>query len=323
LPRLAAAFLSLLFALAPSLAAADEWPARIVRLIVPFGAGSTPDSAARLLADKLEARLGQKVIVENRAGASGNLGTDAVAKAAPDGYTLGISIVGPLAINALLFPTMPYDAARDLTPITVLGGQPSVLVVNNDVPARNVDELVSLLKADPGRYNFASIGNGSLSHLAMEAILMTAGVKVTHIPFQSSPAAVTALIRGDVHMSVLPAGGAMPFAEDGKLRALAVTLPERSPLLASLPTLREAGIPGVEADAWLGLIGPAGLPAEVTAKVAAAVRAALADPDMRAKLQAQFIEPRGGGPEEFRAVVKSELERWGPVIRRNGIRIGQ
>ena len=321
--RRIARILCALLALAPLAALADEWPSRIVRIIVPFGPGSTPDAAARLLADKLDPRLGQRVIVENKTGASGNLGTDAVAKAEPDGYTLGVSIVGPLAINTLLFPAMPYDPARDLYPIAVLGGQPSVLVVANDLPAKTVDELVALLRADPGRYNFASIGNGSLSHLAMEAILMKSGVNVTHIPFASSPAAVTALIRGDVQMSVLPAGGVMPQVQDGKLRALAVTLPERSPLLPDLPTLKEAGIPGVEADAWLGLIGPAKLPDAIADKLRDAARAALADPDTRAKLQLQYIEPRVSSSAEFRALVRAELDRWGPVIRRSGIKLGQ
>jgi tripartite-type tricarboxylate transporter receptor subunit TctC len=304
-------------------AAEDVWPARIIRLVVPFGAGSTPDSAARLLADKLEPRLGRKLVVENKAGASGNLGTDAVAKAEPDGYTLGLSIVGPLAINALLFPSMPYDPSRDLTPVTVLGGQPSVLVVSNDVPARSVEDLMGLLRADAGRYTFASIGNGSLSHLAMEAILQRSGVRMAHVPFTSSPAAVTALIRGDVQMAVLPAGGAMPFVEDGKIRALAITLPERSLLLPTLPTLKEAGVPGVEADAWLGLIGPAQLPDPIVQKLRAAVLAALADPDMRAKLRAQYIEPRGSTQEAFRDLVRSEITRWEPIIRQGGIKVGQ
>ncbi|TDR94914.1 Bug family tripartite tricarboxylate transporter substrate binding protein [Enterovirga rhinocerotis] len=324
--RFAAMLLAAGLAVSPLAAGAlekAEWPSRIIRIIVPFGAGSTPDSAARLLADKLEPKLGQRVIVENKAGASGNLGTDAVAKAEPDGYTLGLSIVGPLAINPLLFPTMPYDPARDLTPISVLGGQPNVLVVNNDVPAKSVEDLLALLRRDPERYNFASIGNGSLSHLAMEAILIKAGAKVTHVPFPGSPAALTSLIRGDVQMAVLAAGNVMPHVEDGRIRALAVSLAERSPLIPSLPTLKESGIEGVEADAWVGLIGPAGLPEPIVARLVEAVKAAVADPDMAAKLRAQYIAPRGSTPAEFRALLADERARWEPVIRRNGIRMGQ
>jgi tripartite-type tricarboxylate transporter receptor subunit TctC len=319
--RFSLILLALLAAALP--ASAEDWPSRIVRLVVPFGPGSTPDAAARLLADKLEPRLGQKVVVENKPGASGNIGTDTVAKAEPDGYTLGLSIVGPLAINTLLFPSMPYDPARDLTPITLIGGQPSVLVLNADVPAKSVAELLALVRRDAAKMNYASIGNGSLSHLAMEAILAKAGVKVTHIPYQSSPAAVTALIRGDVQMSVLPAGGAMPHVEDGKIRALAVTLAERSALLPNLPTLKEAGVPGVEADAWLGLIGPARLPEAIATRLREAVTASLAEPDMREKLRAQFIEPREGGEAAFRALVGAEMRRWEPVIRASGIRVGQ
>ncbi|WP_375460725.1 Bug family tripartite tricarboxylate transporter substrate binding protein [uncultured Enterovirga sp.] len=304
-------------------ALSQEWPSRPVRIIVPFGPGSTPDGAARVIADRLQARLGQPFVIENKAGAGGNLGTDAVAKAQPDGYTIGVSIVGPLALNTLLFPRMPYDPFRDLTPVTILGAQPSVLVVNNDLPARRVEDLVALLRRDPGRYNFASIGIGSLSHLAMEAIAMRGATRPVHIPFAGSPAAVTALIRGDVHMSVLPAGSVVAQAEAGQIRMLAVTAARRSPLLPDVPTLRELGIAGVEADAWIGLIAPAGLPDPILDKLGATVRDILAEPATRDRLRTQLISPDGGSAADFRAVVQAELERWGPVIRANDIRVGQ
>ena len=319
--RLLAALAILVGALVP--ASAQDWPSRVVRIVVPFGPGSTPDSAARLVADRLQARLGQPFVIENKPGASGNIGTDAVAKADTDGYTLGVSIVGPLALNTLLFPRMPYDPARDLTPVTILAGQPSVLVVNNDLPARSVDELIGLLKRDPGKYNFGSIGVGSLSHLAMEAIAIKSGTRPVHIPFPGSPAAVTALIRGDVQMAVLPAASVVPQAQDGKMRMLAVTVPERSALLPDLPTLREAGIAGVEADAWIGLIAPAKLPEPIVRKLGDTVRQILAEPEIREKLKAQFMEPSGGTAEQFRATVQAELDRWGPVIRASDIRMGQ
>lgn len=304
-------------------AEAQDWPSRVVRIVVPFGPGSTPDSAARLLADRLQARLGQPFVIENKAGASGNLGTDTVAKAEPDGYTLGVSIVGPLALNTLLFPKLPYDPATDLAPITIVAAQPSVLVVNNELPARSVDELIALLKADPTRYNFGSIGVGSLSHLAMEAIAIKSGTRPVHIPFGGSPAAVTALIRGDVQMAVLPAGSVVPQAQDGKVRLLAVTAAERSPLLPELPTLKESGIQGVEAEAWIGLIAPARVPAPILGRVETTVRDILAEPDTREKLRAQLMTAGGGGPAQLRDTIRAELDRWGPVIRAGNIRVGQ
>jgi tripartite-type tricarboxylate transporter receptor subunit TctC len=221
---------------------AQHWPQRTVTIVVPFSAGSTPDSIARVVAERLAARLGQPVLVENRPGASGNTGTAAVAKAAPDGYTLGVSIVGPLVINAILFPKMPYDTAKEIAPVTILASQPSVLVAYTGVAAGSVPELLALLKKDAGKFTYGSIGRGSLSHLAMESLASKAGVKLVHLPFQGSPAAATALLRGDVQLAVLPAASVVPLGRDGKLKLLAVFLfavPIEGSvlLLASLSTL--------------------------------------------------------------------------------------
>jgi tripartite-type tricarboxylate transporter receptor subunit TctC len=302
-------------------AAAQDWPARTVTVYVPFIAGSTPDSLARIVAERLQARLGQPFVVENRPGASGNTGTAAVAKAAPDGHTLGVSIVGPLVINALLFPSMPYDTARDIAPITILAAQPSVLVAHPGVAASNVAELVALLKQDAAKFTYGSIGRGSLSHLAMESLAIKAGVKIVHLPFPGSPAAVTALLRGDVQLAALPAASVVPQGREGKLRMLGVTSPKRSALLPDLPTLREAGIAGVEADAWVGLIAPAATPAPVLAKIHKEAVAVLAEPAVAAKLAPQFMTPVAGTPEEFRAVLKAEHDRWAPIIKAGGIKV--
>jgi tripartite-type tricarboxylate transporter receptor subunit TctC len=301
-------------------AAAEDWPQRTVTVYVPFIAGSTPDAIARTVVDRLQARLGQPFVVENRAGASGNTGTAAVAKAAPDGHTLGVSIVGPLVINALLFPSMPYETARDLAPVTILAAQPSVLVAHPGLAASNVAELLALIKSDAAKITFGSIGRGSLSHLAMEALAIKAGVKLVHLPFAGSPAAVTALLRGDVQLAVLPAGSVVPLGREGKLRMLAVTSPQRSPLLPDLPTLREAGITGVEADAWVGLIAPAGTPAPVLARIHNEAVSVLAEPGVVAKLAAQFVSPIANTPDEFRAVLKEEHDRWAPIIKSAGIK---
>jgi tripartite-type tricarboxylate transporter receptor subunit TctC len=301
-------------------AAAQEWPQRGVTIYVPFIAGSTPDALTRILADRLQARLGQPFLVENRAGASGNTGTAAVAKAAPDGHTLGVSIVGPLVINALLFPSMPYDTARDLAPISILAAQPSVLVAYPGVSAGNVPDLIKLLKADAAKFTFGSIGRGSLSHLAMEALAIKAGVKLVHLPFAGSPKAVTALLRGDVQLAVLPAGSVVPLGREGKLKLLAVTSPQRSALLPDLPTLREAGIVGVEADAWVGLIAPSATPAPVLERIHKEVTAALREPEVVGKLAQQLMAPIASTPEGFRAVLKQEHDRWAPIIAAGGIK---
>ena len=306
----------------PGRGRAEEPSSRAVSIVVPFGPGSTPDSVARLVADRLQARLGRKFVVENKPGASGNIGTAAVARADPDGHTIGVSIGGPLAINTLLFPKMPYDPMRDLAPIGLLVTQPSVLVVSNSLPARTVQELVALLRAHPGEYNYASIGIGSLSHLAMEAIGMRSGTKSIHVPYGGSPDAVRAVVRGDVQMAVLPAGAVVSQARAGNLRMLAVSTAERSALLPELPTLSEGGIADVEADAWNGLIAPARTDPGFIAKLHGALQETLREPELREKLKAQFMEPLFGPPQALTARMQGELARWRPVIETAGVKIG-
>ena len=283
-------------------APAQEWPGKPVRIVVPFGPGSTPDMVARIIADRLGQKLGQTFVTENKPGASGNLGTDAVAKAEPDGATIGISIGGPLAINRLLFSKLPYDPATDIAPITQLVTQPSVLVVSTDLGVNNVGDLVALLRRNPGKYNFASIGNGSLSHLAMEAIALKSGAQIVHIPYPGSPQAMTAVLRGDVQMACLPAISVTPHIGTGKVAILAVSTATRSVFLPDVPTLKEAGI-DVEADAWMGLIAPARTSEAMLGKIHDEVVDAIKAPDARQKLAMQLMEPVGNSPSEFRAVL--------------------
>jgi len=316
--RLALALLALWAAVLP--AAAQEWPARQVKLIVPFGPGSTPDIVMRLIADHLQHNLGQSFVVENKPGASGNIGTDAVAKAEPDGYTIGLSIGGPLAINTLLFGKLPYDPAKDLALITMLTTQPSALVVNAGLGVDTVAELIDLLKKNPGKYNYGSIGNGSLSHLAMEAIALKSGTQMVHIPYASSPQAMTALLRNDVQMACLPAISVTPHLAAGQVKILAITTSQRSALLPGIATLREAGV-DVEADAWNGLIAPARTPAAVIASVRNAVVHALNAPAIREKLAAQIMEAIPTTPAEFRARIDADIARWTPVIRAANIKV--
>jgi tripartite-type tricarboxylate transporter receptor subunit TctC len=314
----ALALIGVLIGLEP--AAAQEWPTKTVKIIVPFGPGSTPDAVARLIGDRLQQKLGQAFVIENKPGASGNLGTDAVAKAEPDGATIGISIGGPLAINTLLFSKLPYDPAKDIAPITQLVTQPSALAVNASVNVNSVAELLELLKREPGKHNFGSIGNGSLSHLAMEAIALKGGIKLVHIPYAGSPQAMTALLRGDVQMACLPAISVTPQVGPGKVRILAVSTAQRSAFLPDIPTLKEAGI-DVEADAWMGLIAPAGVPAAMIEKINAEVVEAIKTSAIREKLAAQLMEPIGNSPAEFRARIEAEISRWDPVIKAANVRI--
>jgi tripartite-type tricarboxylate transporter receptor subunit TctC len=310
-----------LFALcmaAPALA--QDWPTRTVRIIVPFGAGATPDTIARLIADKLQQKLGQTFFVENKPGASGMTGTDTVAKAEPDGYTIGVSIGGPLAINTLLFSKMPYDPFKDVALITVLTTQPSVLAVPANLGVNSVADLVGLIRKEPKKYNFGSIGNGSLSHLAMEAIAIKSGAQLVHVPYGSSPQAMTAVIRGDVQMVVMPAISVLPHAQQGTVKMLAVTTAKRSPLLPDVPTLTESGI-DVEADAWNGLIAPAGTPPAVLAKIQREVSEAINSPELKAKFAAQIMEPVGNSPAQFKAQIDADLARWTPVIKEAGIKV--
>ena len=307
---------ALLFLLAAAVPApAQDWPRKTVRIVVPFGAGSTPDIVARLVADGLQQKYPlSSFVVENKPGASGNLGTDAVAKAPPDGSTIGVSIGGPLAINTLLFARLRYDPHKDIVPITQLVTQPSILVVNPNLAVNSVAELVSLLKKNPGKYNFASIGNGSLSHLAMEAIAIKAGTQLVHVPYTSSPQAVTAVIRNDAQMACLPAIAVTPHAKTGAVRVLAVSIAHRSPYLPDVPTLKEAGI-DVEADAWNGLIAPRGTPKSKAEKISKDVSEIIRQRAVREKLATHLMEPVGSSPDELRARMDGEIARWAPVIK--------
>jgi tripartite-type tricarboxylate transporter receptor subunit TctC len=313
--------MGLLLLLVPALPAAAQWPAKTVRIVVPFGPGSTPDIVARVVAEGLTQKYpGSAFLVENKPGASGNLGTDIVAKAAPDGTTIGVSIGGPLAINTLLFSKLPYDPRTDIAPITQLVTQPSALAVNPELKVSSVAELVALLKANPGKYNFASIGNGSVSHLTIEAIEIKTGAKLTHLPYPASPQAITAVIRNDAQLACLPAISVTPHAAAGTVKILAVSTAKRSPFLPDVPTLKESGI-DVEADAWNGLIAPGGTPAAIIAQINKDVVEIIRQPAARDKLATQLMEVVGSSPAEFRALIDSETARWAPVTKAANIKV--
>lgn len=302
-------------------ASAQDWPAKTVRIYVPFGPGSTPDIVARMIADGLGKKYpASNFLVENKPGASGNIGTDAVAKAPADGSVIGISIGGPLAINTLLFSQLPYDPGKDIAAVTQLITQPSALAVNPALKVNNVAELVALLKANPGKYNFASIGTGSLSQLAMEAIALKAGAKIVHVPYKGSPNAIMAVIRNDAQMGCLPAIAVTPHAKAGKVKILAVSTAKRSPYLPDVPTLKESGI-DVEADAWMGLIAPGAMPKAMVDKINRDVVAIIKAPALREKLATQLMEPVGNSPQQFRARIDGEIARWAPVIKAANVKV--
>ncbi|HEX5508188.1 MAG TPA: tripartite tricarboxylate transporter substrate binding protein [Pseudolabrys sp.] len=311
----------MLTAVAAIPAKAQEWPAGTVKIIVPFGPGSTPDTVARLIADELKTQHPNATfVVENKPGASGNLGTDAVAKAKPDGSTIGISIGGPLAINTLLFSKLPYNPKTDIAPITQLITQASILAVNPSLNVNSVADLVALIKREPGKYNFASIGTGSLSQLAMEAIALKSGTKLVHVPYKGSPAAVLAVMRGDAQMACMPAISVLPQAKAGKVKMLAVSTAKRSPFLPDIPTLKESGI-DVEADAWMGLIAPGGTPKAIVDAINRDVVAIVKLPKIRDKLAVQLMEPVGSSPEEFRKQIDGEIARWAPIIKAAKVKV--
>lgn len=299
-------------------AAAQDYPSRPIRLIVPFAAGSTPDVFARIVGEKASTGLKQPIVIENRAGAGGNVGTDAMAKAAPDGYTIGASITGPLVNNTVLYKKLPYNPFTDLAPITFGVHQPNVIAVTPALGVNRMPELFALLKQNPGKYNYASIGAGSLSHLSMELIKSLTGTYVVHIPYTSSPAAVTSLIAGDTQIASLAPLAVMPHVPTGRLKVLAISTPQRSPLLPNVPTFKETGVLDVVASAWIGLVAPAKTPPAIIERLNREFVAAMKDPATAEKLRAQYMEPQPGTPAEFAAYMQEELKRWTPVIKRSG-----
>jgi tripartite-type tricarboxylate transporter receptor subunit TctC len=300
--------------------AQGEYPSRPVKIVVPFAAGSTPDVFARIVGDRAAQGLKQPVVIENRPGAGGNLGTDVVAKAAPDGYTIGASITGPLVNNTVLYKRMPYDPFKDLAPITFGVHQANVLAVSPSLGVNTLKELMDLLRRNPGKYNYASIGVGSLSHLSVEMLKNLTNSYVVHIPYASSPAAVTSVLQGDTQIISLAPLAVMPQVQAGKLKALAVSTARRVPQLPSLPTFREAGVP-LDGSAWIGLVAPAATPAPIIDRLNREFVAAMRDPATNEKLKAQYMEAEPGTPQQFAAFMREELAKWGPVIRRSGATI--
>jgi tripartite-type tricarboxylate transporter receptor subunit TctC len=300
---------------------AQEWPDRPVRIIVPFPPGSSPDIVARLIGDQLTKNLQKPFVVENKPGAGGMIGTDAIAKALPDGTTIGVSITGPLVNNTLLYKKMAYDPFTDLAPITQAISQPCVLAANKEFGASNIKEMIAELKSKPGRYNYGSLGNGTNAHLIMEVIASKTSTKMVQVPYPGVGQAVQALLTNDVQLGCLPPIGVIPQARAGKLKVIGVAAKNRSPLLAEYPTLAEQGLSGVEANSWIGVVAPARTPQTILARIRTEIVRVLKDPEVAKTLHTQFMEPVGNTPEEFAAYMKDELDRWGPIIKQNNITV--
>ncbi len=302
-------------------AAAQAYPNHSIRLVVPFAAGGTTDILARAVAQKLTETMGQPVVVDNRAGAGGNIGADIVAKSPPDGYTLVMGTVGTHAINPSLYAKMPYDHVKDFAPVILVAGVPNVLEVNPSVPVNTVADLIKLAKEKPGQINFASSGNGTSIHLSGELFKTMAGVDMTHIPYKGSAPALADLVGGQVQIMFDNLPSSLPQIKAGKLRAVAVTSLKRAPALPDVPTISESGLPGFEASSWFGVLAPAGTPAPIIAKLNGEINKWIQTPEAREKLLSQGAEAAGGTPEQFVAHIKSETDKWAKVVKASGAKV--
>ncbi len=313
-----------LFLVACALAAgamAQPWPARPVRVLVPAPAGSSLDIIVRTLGDKLHERWGQPLVVDNKPGAGGMLGMDVVAKAPADGYTLGIGFNGPVAFGPYMYKKMPYDPARDLLPVVLTTSQPNVLAVQATNPANTLPEFVAWARAQGDKLSYASVGNGSSSHLTMELLKSVAGITATHVPYSGSPPAGTSLAAGETQALFTVAPALLPLIQGGRVKLIAVTSAQRIDAMKSLPTVAESGYPGFEALAWNGLFAPAGTSAAVVERINSDVNAVLQDPAVREQLHKQGLIIGGGTPAEFKAFIDGEGRRWGAIIKKVGISI--
>ena len=307
-------------ALAAGVVSAQEYPAKPVRIVLPFAAGGSSDPVARIIARKLTAALGQPFVVENRPGAGGNLGGELVAKSPPDGYTL-LFAAGSTAVNVSLYTRMPYDPLKDLEPVVHVATLSGILVAHPSVPANTVEELIRLARAKPGSINYASAGSGTVPHLAGEMFRSRAGIEMTHVPYKGSNPALADLIGGQVHLMFANLPGTLQHVKAGKLKVLAVTGSRRSEHLPDVPTIAESGLPGFDAPNWYGIFAPAGTPPAIVSKLNAEVNKALAAPDFVEHMRLEGAEAVGGTPAQFRAFVRGEIERWAPVVKAAGVKV--
>jgi tripartite-type tricarboxylate transporter receptor subunit TctC len=309
-----------MLACTPLLARAGNWPAKPVRMLVPFPPGGPADLLGRLAAQAMTDSLGQPVVVENKAGAAGNIGVEAIARAAPDGYTLGIVPVGNIAVNPSLFANLPYKAS-DLAPVALLATVENVLVVNASLPVATLQDLITAARKKPEALSFASPGAGSQAHLAGELMALRANLKMVHVPYRGVAAALTDLVGGQVSMMFVQTSAAMPFIREGKLKAIGVASPRRSTALPQVPTIAEQGFPGFQAVSWYALMAPAGTPRPIIDKLNAQMNRMLAKADTRERFVAQGMEPGSGTPEQLAQRIATETAQWSDVVRKRNLRV--
>jgi len=316
-----AGFAALMIGAAPLVVAQENYPSKPIRMIVAFAPGGGTDIIGRFAAKAIQDALGASVVVENKPGAGGAIGTELVAKSPPDGYTLITGGTGSHAINPALFPKLPYDPVRDFAPVSLVAATPYLMLVANTVPAQNVKEFIALAKQKPGELAMASSGNGGMPHLAGELFQLLAGVKLSHVPYKGTGQVFPDLIPGRVHVTFSDIVAAYPHVQSGRVRVLAVTSPTRVPSYPDVPTLAEAGVPGYEAVGWFGVFAPAGTPAPIVRKLRDAIASQISQPATRKTLEAQGAEPVANTPEEFAAVLKTDIARWAKVVKESGAKV--
>lgn len=306
--------------LAPVTLRAQSYPSKPIRLIIPFPPGGSTDILGRSLAQKLSEAWGQQVLVDNRGGAGGTIGADLAAKAPADGYTLLMGHIGTLAVNVALYPKLSYDPIRDFAPVCMVALVPNVLVVHPALPVKNVSELIAYAKANPGKLNYSSGGNGSAAHLAVEYFKLQTKTEIVHVPYKGTGPSVTDLIAGQVSMTMTGAPAVMPHVQSGRIRALGVSSPQRIPALAQIPTVAESGVPGFDATQWYGVVAPVGTPKDIVARLNAEIRKIMQSKEMLERLNTEGAISAAGTPEQFDAYIKSEIARWGAVVKAAGMK---
>ena len=311
----AAAVLLTLALAGPCVSAAQSYPARPVRLLVPSTPGGSVDTLARTIGTRLAEKWGQQVVVDNRAGAGGVIAAETTAKAVPDGYTLLMCTISSCATNVSLHKSLPYDPVKDFAPVTLVATQNLMLLIHPSVGANSVKELIALAKANPGKYSFASAGNGTGSHLSGELFKLLAGIDILHVPYKGVAPALLDVVAGQVSMNIPSILTAMPHWKSGRLKALAVTGAKRSPVAAELPTMMEAGVKGYESATWYGVLVPVKTPREIVTRLNTDIVAILRQPEVRDRISKEGAEPVGSTPDEFGAYMRSEIAKWGKVIR--------
>jgi len=320
LPSYRAAVFALVTASMPLTAAAQAYPAKPIRYVVPFPPAGATDILARWVAEKISPALGQTVVVENRPGAAGGVGTDYVAKSAPDGYTI-LMATAAQAISETLYVKQPFSFARDLAAVALIAHVPNVMEVHPSVPARTVKEFIALAKSRPGQLNFASSGSGTTIHMSGELFKLMTGVDIVHVPYKGSSPAITDLMAGNVSVMWDNLPASMPFIKAGRLRAIAITSAKRYPGLPDLPTVAESGVPGYEATAWFGVVAPAATPRQIVTRLNSEINRAVNLPDMKERFALQGAIPAPGSPEDFGAWIRSEIVKWGKVVKASGARV--